>query len=154
MIRESLAVSGRSGTGSGRTGALARKTDRLLNEADSITAVLDGLTAGPAVLRLRHPESLAQMALELEDTPDLDPIDEGDLTVRLRPDFECAPVSDHHTVNALKDDLDAAFEHVLGELIGPAPADGVTSEAYEELVGVTHGHVVNWLQREVRKRLS
>lgn len=153
--RERLALAGRQtkGRGSGNT---TRKTVRAtLAQSRKAAELLDALTSGDEVVRLRSHGELAQGTLDLDGTGETDPTGEMALTNVLGEGFRCAPYypgdDPEQTARLARQVLRSLHE----ELLPPRPDDdNDASVTYEAMREEVDREATSWLQRKVKEALS
>lgn len=151
--REAMALAGRTRGGSSGTGALTKHLQERLEQSSAALTIVNGLTAGDAVVRLRPAEDLAQGALDLgEGGQQVDVRIEEGLARVLGAGFECAPhvPGDAETfANEIQELLDG----MVADLIGAPPPGGSASHTHATFAAEIHRVTVDWLQERVDERL-
>lgn len=152
--RETIALAGRMRKGSSGTGNLAKHVHALLETTPLAAVVLDNLTGGDHELRLRSAVELAQGAFDFGDKTLTLP-GEGSLTNVLGTGFECAPLTQADDPDYLARDVEELVEIVSCDIAGERPMEGDTAlNTYKEIAEDIRRAAIQWLQRQVRKRLS
>src|SRR5207248_1216903 len=114
----------------------------------------DNLTGGDRELRLRSLAQLAQGALDFGDKTIALPGEES-LTKVLGTGFECAPLIRTGDPGYLARDVEGLITSVIHGVVGDRPLEGDTAlNTYNEIAEDVRRAAVQWLQRQVRKRLS
>ncbi len=149
--REALALSGRVRTGVRRS-TFARHVHTRLESSPAVGPILDGLTGGSRVIRLRPAAELLQGTFGLFANA-VDVLQEESLSVVLGPGFECAPVvsTDDYDVAA---EVAALLNGLTHDLVGQEPIGTQATATYNEIAGTVRRAAADWLQREVRNRLN
>jgi hypothetical protein len=92
----------------------------------------------------------------LGETEDLRPVaGEEALSRVLGVNFECAPLVDPKRPKDLAEQIRALIDQLVVDLIGPAPDGGDSAAAtYKANANMIISTALDWLQKEVRKRLA
>lgn len=150
--RETVALSGRVRTGV-RRGTFVRQIQERIKSWPEIGAILDQLTNGPRVIRLRSTAQLAQGVFAFEDAgPSIQ--DEEALSAVLPAGFECAPGPSGGGPLTLARNIEAMLEGLTEQLAGQPPRGQRASATYSELVGTIRQTAIAWLQQETHSRLG
>lgn len=150
--RETLALAGRMRT-SIRGGTFARHIHTRLESSPAVPPLLERLTGGDRVIRLRSAEPALQGSLDLGLDTSTVPGEEA-LGPVLGEDFECAPTSGQEAdPGALAREVAAVLDSLVEDLVGQPPPGNEAGATHRELALAIRRTAVGWLQGQVHQRL-
>lgn len=150
--RETLALAGRPRSGV-RRGTFARHIQGRLEASPRTGALLDGLTSGPRVIRLRPAAYLAQTAFDFGGEDDAMIATEEALSLVLGDGFECAPALSADDPEGLAAEIRALLDDLTLALVGPIRSGGQANATHREIAAEVRRAAIDWLQGQVRNRL-
>ena len=135
-----------------RRGNFARHVQERLEASPQVGLLLEALTDGARVIRLRPAAVLLQGTFDLggESAPDV-PGEEA-LSAALGVGFECAPIA-CEPPDQLGLDVAALLDDLIIDLVGREPTGSETSATHREIAGEVRRTAIAWLQRQVHNRL-
>jgi hypothetical protein len=152
--REAMALAGRMGKGGSGTANLAKHVHALLETTPLAGVCLADLTGGQRQVRLRSASELAQGAFDFGDGKLALP---GEISLAniLGTAFECAPLFRLDDPESLARMVEELLGGITCGIAGERPGKQDTAlNTYNEIAADIRRLAIQWLQREVRKRLS
>lgn len=151
--REAMALAGRMRSGV-RSGTFVRHVQAKMEAATRTPEIIERLTSGEQLLRLRPIAYIVQGTLDFgEDLADGVPGEES-LSAVLGEGFECAPTLDPDDPDALANEIARLLDDLSLDLIGPPPLGFEAAVTYQEIAEAVRRAAIDWLQRRVHDRLG